>query len=455
MERPNSESRYDMVIFDVGGTLAGFHEQGPFRDFLKEVGLPASDEDARSLHHKLISIIIARRDAAQGQGADQAELDEWWRGNFAATWPDRPDLVKEMFDWLLKGRFDRLFPDVLPTLEALQGMGMPMAVLSNFGTHLHDILRRLDLLDYFQFVVVSAEVGLAKPDPRIFDLVVEHANRPRQRLLYVGDHIGDDIGGARGARLDAVLIDRRNHQPDALCPRIGSLLELVEYVGHPVHPARAIILDMDGVVLASPPLHLLTWQQTLAPLGIELTGEDLFPLEGMTTELTAQRLTQQFLGQACSEAEARELAATKRTLFREMFNPAFVPGIVPLLHDLRGRGFLLGLVTGSARSVVEESLAPTGVTELFEAIVTGDEVSVGKPDPEPYQTAAAHLGIPPEACLVIENAPLGIRSARAAGMGCVALETTLPAERLAKAGAGRVFHDARTLRTWLLYEQRS
>ncbi|HSR34483.1 MAG TPA: HAD-IA family hydrolase [Anaerolineae bacterium] len=455
MERPNSESRYDMVIFDVGGTLAGFHEQGPFRDFLKEVGLPASDEDARRLHHKLISVIIARRDAAQGQGAVQAELDEWWRGNFATTWPDRPDLVEEMFDWLLEGRFDRLFSDVLPTLEALQGMDIPMAVLSNFGTHLHDILRRFDLLDYFQFVVISAEVGLAKPDPRIFDLVVEHSNRPRQRLLYVGDHVGDDIAGARGAGLDAVLIDRRDHQPDALCPRIGSLLELVEYVRHPVRPARSIILDMDGVVLASPPLHLLTWQRTLAPLGIELKGEDLFPLEGMPTELTAQRLTQQFLGQACSQAEARALAATKRTLFREMFNLTFVPGIVPLLHDLRGRGFRLGLVTGSARGVVEESLAPTGVTELFEAIITGDEVSQGKPDPEPYLTAAAHLGIPPEACLVIENAPLGIRSARAAGMSCVGLETTLPARRLTEAGAGRVFHDARTLRTWLLYEQHS
>jgi beta-phosphoglucomutase len=454
MERLNSEFRYDMVIFDVGGTLAGFHERGPFREFLKEAGLPASDEDARRLHHRLISVIIAQRDAAQGRGADEAELDEWWRGNFAMTWPDRPNLVEEMFDWLIKGRFDRLFSDVLPTLEALQGMGMPMAVLSNFGTHLHDILRRFGLHDYFQFVVVSAEVGLAKPDPRIFDLVVEHANRPRQRLLYVGDHVGDDIEGARGSGLDAVLIDRRDHQPDALCPRIGSLLELIEYVRDSAHPTRAIILDMDGVVLDSPPLHLLTWQRTLAPLGIEIEGEDLFPLEGMPTELTAQRLTEQFLGQACSEAEARELAATKRALFREMFNPAFVSGIVPLLHDLRGRGFRLGLVTGSARSVVDESLAP-GVAELFKAIVTGDEVSQGKPDPEPYQTAAAHLGIPPEACRVIENAPLGIRSARAAGMGCVGLGTTLPAERLTEAGAGRVFHDTRTLRTWLLYGQRS
>jgi beta-phosphoglucomutase len=339
-------------------------------------------------------------------------------------------------------------------LKALEEMGMPMAVVSNFGPHLHDILRRFELTDSFEFVIVSAEAGLAKPDPRIFDLVVERTNRARHRLLYVGDHVGDDIEGARGAGLDAVLIDRRDQHAEALCPRIGSLLELVDYVRHPTRPARAILLDMDGVVLDSPPLHLLTWQRTLAPLGIELRAEDLFPLEGMPTEVTAQRLLTFLEAESFQEGEeAGRLAARKRALFREMFHPTFVPGIVPLLYDLRGRGYRLGLVTGSARNVVDESLAPTGVTTLFDAIVTGDDVSQGKPDPEPYRTAAAQLGLPPDECLVVENAPLGIRSAKAAGMGCVALETTLSAERLAEAGADRVFPEARALRAWLLYGQ--
>ena len=451
MARLDAEFRYDMVVFDVGGTLIGFHEPAPFQAFLESAGLPASDEDARRFHRRLIEIILEQRDAAQGQGADGEDLEEWWRGNFARTWPDRPDLAKEMYGWLHAGRFDRLFPDVVPTLSALREAGMPMAVLSNFGTHLHDILRRFDLADCFEFIIVSADVGLAKPDPRIFDLVVARANRPRQRLLYVGDHIGDDIEGARGAGLDAVLVDRPDRQGDALCPRIRSLLELVDYVRPPTRPAQGILLDMDGVVLASPPLHLRTWQQTLAPLGVALRAEDLYPLEGMPTERTAQRLTERLLGQACSEEEARRLAATKRALFREQFNPTFVPGIVPLLHDLRGRGVRLGLVTGSARRVVDESLAPSGVAALFDAVVSGDDVSRGKPDPEPYRAAAARLGLAPAACLAIENAPLGIRSARAAGMDCVALETTLPAGRLAEAGAGRVFPEAGPLREWLLY----
>ena len=448
MPKRTPELRYDMVIFDVGGTLIGFHEPEPFREFLAQAGLPATEEDARRFHRRLISVIMAERDGAQGLGAYGQDLRAWWRGIFAQAWPDRPDLAEEMLVWLFAGRFDRRFSDAMPALEALHGLGLPLAVISNFDMHLRDLLRQLDLLHHFEFVIVSAEVGIAKPEPGIFELAVARAKRPRERLLYVGDHVGDDIEGARGAGLDAVLIDRANRQPEAFCPRIGSLLELADYVRAPTEPARAIILDMDGVVLDSMPTHLLTWQRTLAPLGVDLTADDLYPLEGVPTESTAKLLTGRLLGRPCSDEEAQRLADTKRTLFGQLFSPTFVPGILPLLYDLRGRGYRLGLVTGSARSVVDGSLAPTGVTELFDAIVTGDQVSRGKPDPEPYLTAADCLGFLPQECLAVENAPLGIQSAKAAGMACVALKTTLPGERLS--AADRVFPDAVSLRTWLL-----
>jgi beta-phosphoglucomutase len=161
-------------------------------------------------------------------------------------------------------------------------------------------------------------------------------------------------------------------------------------------------------------------------------------------------LTARFLGTPCSDEEASRLATAKRDAFVQIFQPSLVPGIGPLLHDLRGRGYRLALVTGSARRVVDESLAPTGVTGLFEAVVTGDDVTHGKPDPEPYARAAAALDLPPGECLAVENARLGLRSARAAGMDCVALETTLDAEQLLDAGATHAFSGAPALRAWLL-----
>ena len=449
----HDEHRYDAIIFDVGGTLIGFPKLEPFQEFLVLAKLPAAEDDALAFRQRFLTHVVAERDKVQGMGADEGPLDAWWRGIFDMTWPDRPDLADEMYQWLRQDRFDRLFADVVPALQSLRDLGMPMGVLSNFARRLETQLGIWGVRDYFDFVIVSSVVGMAKPDPRIFDLAASEAGHPAYRLLYVGDHVSDDIEGARGAGLDAVLVDRWDHQPEALCSRISSLEDLVCYARLPQSPAAAILLDMDGVVLDSPPMHLLSWQQTLEPLGVDLRAEDLFPLEGMPTERTAQKLTELMLGQACSVQEAQRLASRKRELFREIFRPTFVPGIAPLLHDLHGRGYRLGLVTGSARSVVDESFAPTGYADLFEVIVTGDDVSRGKPDPEPYLAAARQLSVLPADCLVIENAPLGIRSAREAGMGCVALATTLPTSRLS--AADQVFANPTELRTWLLSRWKS
>ena len=442
------EFRYGTIIFDVGGTLLGFHEREPFQEFLAGVGLPAGDEDAREVHRRFVSVVVSTRDDAEGLGASERPLYDWWRNIFARTWPDRPDLAEEMYRWFRANRFDRSFADVLPALEALRELGMPMGILSNFGTGLEDLLRERGLRGYFGFLVVSALVGVAKPDPSIFDHAVVATGLPRHRLLYVGDHFGDDVVGARSAGLDVVMIDRADRNDDKPCARINSLLELPRYIRPPAPDRRAVLLDMDGVVLDSMPAHLRSWQRALEPLGIQLTAADTYPLEGMPTEPTAQRLTDQLLGRACSADEARRLAEAKRRFFVEEFEPASVPGIVPLLHDLRGRGHRLAMVTGSAAVVVEQVLAPLGVLDLFEVVVTGSEVAHGQPDPESYRLAAAQLGLEPGECLVVENAPLGIQAARAAGMGCVALETSLPAEHLV--GAEQVFPDVKTLRDWLL-----
>jgi HAD superfamily hydrolase (TIGR01509 family) len=450
MNQPGRPLRYDVVVFDVGGTLLGFHDRAPFQAFLAEAGLPATEEEARALHSRLMSIIQRERDSAQGLGARGQELSDWWHGLFRLAWPERPDLAAEMLRWLFNGRFDRLYDDVYPALAELQAEGLRLGVISNFGPHLPEVLARFELDSTFDFVTVSAAVGVAKPDPRIFLLAAEASGRPPGRLLYVGDHVGDDVEGARAAGIDAVLIDRGNHQPGALCPRIRSLRELLPYVRVPRQPARAIILDMDGVVLDSMPAHLASWQEALAPLGIDLGAADLYPLEGVPTPRTARLLTERFLGQSCSDEEALRLAAAKEAAFSRNFRPRLVPGIAPLLHDLAGRGFALGLVTGSARSVAETNLAAAGVAGLFQTVVSSDDVARGKPDPEPYLRAASRLGLDAGQCLVVENAPLGVEAARAAGMDCAGLATSLPAEHLVAAGADPVLATAAALRDWLL-----
>jgi beta-phosphoglucomutase len=445
---PAPDYRYDLVLLDVGGTMLGFHERAPFQEFLGAMGLSATDEDARELHRRFVAVMVSTRDSAGGLGAQEAPLFDWWHGVFQKTWPGRPDLAEEMYRWFRQSRFDRVFADTVPALEALRTLGLRLAVLSNFGLNLEALLQRWKLREYFEFVVVSAAIGLAKPDPRIFDRAVERAGLPRDRMLYVGDHFGDDVMGARAAGMAAVLVDRPNRHADLPCARIASLIELPQFIRLPAANRQAILFDMDGVILDSMPAHLRSWQQTLAPLGISLTAAELYPTEGMPTEATAKLLTERFLGRACSDEEARRLTAAKRALFLRDFSPTFIPGIVPLLYDLRGRGHRLALVTGGARGTVEPVLRPSGVLDLFEQSVTGTDVSRGKPDPEPYRAALSRLGLQPGQCLAVENSPLGIRAAKSAGLECVALETSLPADRLS--GADRVFPDVAALRSWLL-----
>lgn len=439
--------RYDAVLFDVGGTLIGFVDAEPFRAFLESAGLPAGSEDGRRLYDRFLGVIRAERDRATGVGATEAGLEAFWRSVFALVWPARPDLAAAMYAAFRSNRFDRLLEDVRPTLERLSAAGLRLGVISNFTGGLEALLVQLGVRDSFEFVITSAHVGFAKPDPRIFSLAAGKLGLPRRRLLYVGDHFGDDIAGARSAGLDAVLFDPGFRGMGPPCPRIRRLLDLVSYVGTPESPAPALLFDMDGVVLDSFSAHLRAWQETFAPLGVQISHLDLALGEGMPTEPMA-RLFAEKAREKPSAAEIGLLVQRKQELFRRYLQPRPVAGVLQLLHDLAGRGYRLGLVTGGIRGVVDGVLAALGAAELFEAIVTAEDTAEGKPDPAPYLAAASRLGMPAAACLAIENAPMGIRSARGAGMACVALETTLPAESLQ--GAKRVFRTAADLSDWLL-----
>ena len=111
---------------------------------------------------------------------------------------------------------------------------------------------------------------------------------------------------------------------------------------------------------------------------------------------------------------------------------------------MRRQGFRLGLVTGTARHELLKIL-PKGLRKFFDAIITGDEVTHGKPHPEPYQKALKMLQCKKSDAIVIENAPFGIQSAKAAGLKCFAIETSLPKKYLKQADF--VFHSFKHLKT--------
>ena len=117
--------------------------------------------------------------------------------------------------------------DVPPALDALRARGLALVVVSNANGTLRAHMNRLGLTQKFDHVLDSADEGVEKPDPRFFDIAVERSGAKKESTIHVGDLYYVDVVGARNAGLRAVLFDEANLRPDADCPRVRSLEELV------------------------------------------------------------------------------------------------------------------------------------------------------------------------------------------------------------------------------------
>jgi putative hydrolase of the HAD superfamily len=120
----------------------------------------------------------------------------------------------------------RLYPDVLPCLDALRATGHQVALVSNFDRWLREIIAAHDLTRRFDEIVISSEVGFEKPDPEIFALARHRLGRPAAQCVFIGDSLVVDVDGARQAGMHPLLIDRHGRFPDHPGPRIVSLEDL-------------------------------------------------------------------------------------------------------------------------------------------------------------------------------------------------------------------------------------
>jgi putative hydrolase of the HAD superfamily len=121
-------------------------------------------------------------------------------------------------------------PDVLPSLKSLSNRGLRLTVVSNSNGRLHHLFDRLALTGCFDCVLDSLDEGVEKPDPRIFEIALERSGARRETTIHVGDMYQVDVVGARAAGLRPVLLDAAGLYPDADCPRVQSLPDLVHRI---------------------------------------------------------------------------------------------------------------------------------------------------------------------------------------------------------------------------------
>jgi beta-phosphoglucomutase len=191
---------------------------------------------------------------------------------------------------------------------------------------------------------------------------------------------------------------------------------------------KAVLFDMDGVVVDSMPYHYRSWKQIFQSMGIYLDKLEIYKREGEQGIGSISAILADH-GIHLSVDERKKLLQEKEVLFKKMASPRLFPGIESFINDLKKEGYRLGLVTGTSSGEIDYVL-PSYLIKSFDIVVTGDSVKRGKPAPEPYIKAIVDLKIKPAETIVIENAPFGILSAKKTGALCIAITTSLSREYL-------------------------
>ncbi len=199
---------------------------------------------------------------------------------------------------------------------------------------------------------------------------------------------------------------------------------------------RAIIFDLDGVIVNSEPLHDEANRRALAYYGIELPDSLIEAFIGKPDLAIMEEASLRYLNSLDAVPALMEL---RQQFFRELaveLQP--IPGVLEFLRRARPVFQAFGLATSSLRENQEITFDQLGLHPWFSAVVTVEDVEQPKPDPEPYRRAAVGLGLTPAECLVIEDSVKGIASAKGAGCVVIGLTTSFPSTDLAAAGADYV-----------------
>lgn len=200
---------------------------------------------------------------------------------------------------------------------------------------------------------------------------------------------------------------------------------------------RAALIDMDGTLYDSMPSHARAWQRMVSELGIPCDYDEFFLYEGMTGAETIDLIIRRAWGRPATDDEKVTLYRRKTQYFNELPRVSPMPGAARMLATLKDRGVERVLVTGSAQhSVIYRIRADFPGAFRHGMRITANDVTRGKPHPEPYLRGMELAGVAAHEAMVIENAPMGVHAGHDSGAFTVAVTTgPIPAEKMAEAGA--------------------
>ena len=195
---------------------------------------------------------------------------------------------------------------------------------------------------------------------------------------------------------------------------------------------EAILFDLNGVIADDEFLHEISFAKALEKNGFSLTHADY---EAFFLGRADREGLMAFVGAQAENMSVEVVLRQKSQWYKELSASKLrsYPGAITLLNELAHCSIRRALVTGANKSEVKNILEALNLEQVFEVITSAEDVTTGKPSPEPYLRTSRSLGVKPERCMVLEDSPMGIRSAKAAGMFCVAVAHTYDCSRLLEA----------------------
>jgi pyridoxal phosphate enzyme (YggS family) len=227
--------------------------------------------------------------------------------------------------------------------------------------------------------------------------------------------------------------------------RIGSSI-----FGERERRIKAVFFDQDGVLYNSMPYHAEAWAWAMTKHGLPYTAIECYRNEGRTSTGVIQEHHQQMFGTDATPELIEAIYKDKTEYFTRQTGgfPGIIPHVDDVIRYLRANGIQCWVVTGSGQRNLIDALNDT-FDNAFTGIISSFDVKHGKPDPEPYLKAWERSGFAKDECLVIENAPLGVRAGKAAGLRTIAVNTgILPDSDLAAEGADLVLPNMEALLHW-------
>ncbi len=225
------------------------------------------------------------------------------------------------------------------------------------------------------------------------------------------------------------------------------MVDKISSLNKTFHNKKGVFFDMDGVLYDSMGYHAEAWSSAFSHFGIDFPPVMVYHNEGRTASATINLVFQENVQRNATDVEVEQIYSRKTEIISEYPDAIPFKSAKSLMENLKKQGFAIWVVTGSSQDKFLEALLLDfeGLISS-DRIITGKDVTHGKPHPEPYLRALDKSGLKADQVVVIENAPLGIQSAKAAGIYTVAVNTGILDDHfLWEAGADVVIDDLKDL----------